>query len=252
MSVNYFRIYCLTENKWVYGYLESDKECTVCFNNNTHSVNLESANLLTSISQKYTLISTDANGSNTKNFRSERKMMACAPYTVTTQTTIFPYDVSILSFNYDVTTQNIGDVFDVIVMPISQLGVLETSLSQGETHIAVSPFLIDFLNTGYQLVFTKASTGEVEETDLITNINMTNNVVTLLSGLRNSFAPGDYFSFLIKRITNFYMNIEGNYSGIGNYLRASAIPKVMKVMVRYNNKSLTNPKTFYYGSDILY
>lgn len=252
--LNQYRIFCITEDQFVTGWLPDSQVCNNCFNNNTHIVNESSINIIQSISPNTTLISTQIPGQTNGNYRREGKIMNvnAGPGVITIQTTTFPYNIGMLAFSLDIGTQNIGDQYEAIIMPRNQapLGILTTNIAQGQTIIPIQASTLNYLQIGFQLTLQSHTTGFLEEEDEIISIDKINNTVTLHTGVTTGFNQGDYISFLMKRCKNIYINSVGHIS-LGNFLRASSFPMTMQAQLRYTNNS-NQGKIFTYASDYLF
>lgn len=250
-TVNQWRIFCVIENSFIYGYLSgSVTNCTTCFNNNTHTVLSGSASILSTVSQTSTLISTQNSGVNGGNYRAIRENIICPANSITTFTKKFHYNVGILSFNYDASSNNIGDSFDLVVLPISPIGLLTTAVNSGDTIINIPATVMPYMIIGFQLILISASTGTSVETDEIISMNTTNNTITLNTAINTSFIIGDYIKFQCKRFQKYYINSVGHVEN-GNYLRTSVFQNFLQAELRYsNNNNVTT--NFVFGVDILF
>jgi hypothetical protein len=248
--VNQWRIYCITEGCFVTGYLPSSATCSTCFNNTTHTVNSGSISIISTITPNTTLVSTQAPNETNGNFTCERKSITATPNTITTDNTTFNYNVGILSFHFDVKNENIGDSFELLVQPITNIGILASAISSGSSIITLPPTVMAYMFPGFELIFTNSSSGSSTIEGEIVSVNTTNNSVTLSNPLTTSYNTGDYICFRSYKIKNFIMGISQAYQ-IGNYLRASHFPYGMKAVLNYTNNS-SSSKTFVYGCDYLF
>lgn len=246
-----WKIFCITENKFVEGYLPVGTDCTVCFNNNTHQINPLSISSSEKIKTSQSFINTQEPGETKGNFQVMRKeLITSTNSSITKQITLFPYKINILGFNADISPDNIGDRFELVMYPNTPIGVISSALVPGNTVIQLDVFSINYLNCGYYLKLIK--NGVTEETSEIVNINLSNSTVTLALGITGTYSVGDYFSFIIYRLKNYKMNVSYNYN-TGNYLRAAPFPANLIAELRYtNNGNITIPKNFTYGVEILY
>lgn len=249
-SVGYWRIYCITEGTFVNGYLPTGTNCTVCFNNNTHTVNNSSISLINTVSPNTTLIATQEPGITNGIFKHKRKKISCAANTITSQFTTFQFIINILSLDIAISTDNIGDMFELIVSTPTPIGVLTADVTANDTVISLPVSVMPYFQIGYQLVLINHTNGFTEESPTILSVDNVNNTVTLESGIVNSFVIGDYIRFKIIRIETHYMNMSHVYQ-IGNYLRASPFVSGLQAELRYTNNSV-NVKDFVYGISYLY
>lgn len=251
--INEWRVFCITENTFVYGLLYDGVTCTSCFNDPLHDININSISIIRTIEPNITLISTQPPNQTNGNYRREGKLLSSpsgTPGTITSQITTFPYNIGMLAFNMNISQDNVGDKMEVVIMPLNQspIDVLSVNLSSGTTIIPISPTGLNYLKVGFQIVLINNLTGFKEEQDEITHID--NSTVTLRTGITTAFNSGSYISFLMKRCKNIYMTTPGIIN-LGNFLRASLFPTTMQAEVRYTNNSGT-AKTFAYSSDYLF
>lgn len=247
-TINTWRVYCEDEAAFITGYLPEGETCTVCFNNNTHTVNTSSITIVSSLSEKTTLISTNDNsniGGNYKNECTSIDILAGIDV-VTTNIKIYPYEIGVLSFSLDLTQENVGDIFDIIVTPInySPIGVLPVTVAIGATNIDVGGASA-YLNVGYFLHLLNGVNDEYIEIKSISG-----SIVTLVSGTTFAYDIGSYISFRVYRVSNYKIKTPG-YRYFGNFLRTSTFTTMSQAVVVYTNKS-GEAKEFTYGIEFLY
>lgn len=252
--INQYRVYCIDEATFVTGWLPDPQVCTQCFNNTSHTINPNSISIIDTMSPNTTLISTQMPGETNGNYRREGKVMniAAGPNVITSQITSFAYDIGILAFIISIGQDNIGDEFDVVVMPKNNapIGLLATNVTAAQTIIPIPVTTIIYLQIGFKLTLQSATTGILEEEDEIISIDKINNTVTLQTGITSAFSTGDYISFVMTRCKNVYLNTPGNEQ-VGNFLRSSIFPKTMQAQLKYKNNS-NAAKVFSYSSDYLF
>lgn len=254
--INIWQIYCITESVFVSGPLFNGQNCTTCFHNTSHTVNPDSVSLLYNINPNTTIISTQDPGQTNGNYKCIRKIINIPSGTIgqiTSQVTKFNYPVGLLSFNIDVNIINIGDMFECVIMPAINGGIIGLStinINAGDKIISIPSSVIGYFSIGYIPVFINSSTGFREEETEIISININNGTITLAVGVSSSFPSGSYISFITKKIETYYMNSVANRD-VGNFLRSALLPISAKAELRYTNNS-TTAKTFVYGVNMLY
>lgn len=246
-NINKWRIFCNTENTFVYGFLDGTQTCTSCFNNTNHDINSNSISIESTTIQNVTLISTNDNSSIHGNYVNDCYLIDIdsGVDTVTVYSRTYPYIIGILSFYVDIMTDNVNDIFDLIVRPVGNgfIGVLGSNYIIGDTHIDIGNESIYFKN-GHFLKITDGS-----NTDDIEVINVTGNILTLKSGLTHNYTAGSYISFNLKRLRNYITRSIG-YRVVGSFLRISTFPIGMEAVILYTNKT-ANAKKFVCGIEYL-
>lgn len=250
-SISKFRIFCITENTWVYVYKPTNSPPTVCPNNNNHIVNADSVSIEETVSNNVVSIATDTSGNTSGIFRHQMKKLTCLPNAVTKQNTSFNYPISVLAFQYNVAEENKGDMFGLYVKLPMFLGAFNYSVDIGTTVLTLPIGFLNYLALGYLLELTNTVSGFVEETGEIIGINKVDNTVTLFTPIQNNFPVGTAYKFVIPKFVNVYMNVVSVNSAVGNYLRASTQPKGIIAEMRYTNNSNVS-KEFVYGVDLMF
>jgi len=250
-SISKFRIFCITENTWVYMYNPTGSPPTICPNNSSHIVNANSISIVETVSNNTVTITTDTTGNTSGIFRHQMKKLTCLPNTITKQNTSFNYPISVLAFQYNIAEENKGDMFGLYVKLPMFLGAFDYSIEIGATILTFPIGFLNYLALGYLLELTNTTSGLVEETSEIIEINKINNTVTIFTPIQNNFPSGTAYKFVIPKFVNVYMNVVSVNNGVGNYLRASSQPKGIIAEMRYTNNSNTS-KEFVYGVDLLF
>lgn len=249
-TINHWQVFCVTEDKFTYGFLDGTQTCNSCFTDRAHTINEESISIIDTIKQNVTLISTNDNSKINGDYIND-----CYPIsitsgvdTVTTFTNTYSYEIGILSFYMDISSDNIGDKFDLIVRPKSSvnsgfIGVLGGNVNTDDTEIDIGGLSVYF-KVGYFLVITDG----VHKDDIEVK-KITGNILTLKTGLMNDYNTGSYVSFNLKRLRNYTMATIG-YRTVGNFLRISTFPVELEAVVIYTNKT-ANAKQFVCGIEYL-
>lgn len=250
-TVNHWQVYCITEDKFTYGFLDGTQTCTACFTDSSHTINEESISIIDTIKQNVTLISTNDNSKINGDYVNicYDIDITSGVNTVTIFTSIYPYEIGILSFYMDISPDNIGDKFDLIVRPNSNnvnngfIGLLGGNVVTDDIEIDIGGLSVYF-KIGYFLIITDGvNKDEIEVKKII------GNVLTLTTGLTHDYNTGSYVSFNLKRLRNYTMATSG-YRTVGNFLRISTFPIELEAVVIYTNKT-ANTKLFVCGIEYL-
>lgn len=162
-SVTRWRIYCLDEGEWTYGYLTTGANApTTCFTNTAHSVNADSSQELDVISQTTVkakiveeLIETGGY------FRCEGHKFSIPANSTAIQQVSWPYPITVLQSFYEGGPEHEGNELDVIVGPNTIVGILREAASIGDTVLHVSLTVIQNIKIGFTVKLGSTTVGSV-------------------------------------------------------------------------------------------
>lgn len=243
MSVTNWRIYCNTEGGWVHGWKDtSEGEPTVCFNNNTHEVNLNSCQILNTTALLDVKIQQErvATGGN---FRSEGYSLTCPANSTTIDVLTWPFPVSIMNVTILGKEDIVGDTADVYIN-ISNAGTITTEAAIGSTVFYISPVTMAYLFVGYEIIINGESLGRVLSIDTSTSTVTMENASTILHEI------GEFIEIRINLVKNHNMN-SYNHTIARSIIGGKSLPTGLAVNLAYtNNGSLE--KTFKYNIEYMY
>lgn len=246
--VNHWKLFCNTENSWVYGFLEkSQGEPTTCFNNTNHTINNESFYLIETIGDiQEVYVKAEKIPTASSSFRNEGGVIDILP----NEEKVIPYvwnkNINILNISCTPNADNIGDEINLIVSPNTTIGVLSEDSEIGDTilHVATNTVL-QYLKIGYEVLLNGVVVGEAIEIDLNAK------TILLSDALTAQYLTGAYLGFQVRMIKN--LNIASIYPiNVGRLaVGPSFLPANTLSHVIYKNKS-SNQKQFFYNLEYLY
>lgn len=235
MSIVKWRIFCNTENAWSEGYLdESSGNPTLCFNNNTHSVNLNSEYVVETTEKlqvKLQREDTPTGG----NYNSEGFALNVAANTTGTLSVSWPFPINVLSVHSQTNDSNLGDILNAITNPKTLVGITTEEILIGTNILTVNSTVIANAKVGFDLYIIDELVGR------ILSINTNNSTIILENNVSQTYNSGSniYVELRIIRTHNLGYN-SGNDFGAFNgnkYLAANTITNVS-----YTNNSNTEKK----------
>jgi hypothetical protein len=236
MSLNNWQIYCITENKWVSGWLHSDISIpSVCFNNDQHEINTNSPQILEStqvLSVKIEQEFIPTGG----HYGCQGYIMEIPANTSLTKPISWPYPITTSVVNIQDTDENLGDTLEAIVNPKTLIGGTTSVTLQGSNTCTVNSTAIENSKIGYECYISNEHLGR------IIDINKQTFVITFENELQVEKNMGSPFYAELKIIRNYYLGSrQGNCLGSGNiggkHLPANTITNVV-----YKNNSNIDKK----------
>ncbi len=247
-SVTKWKIFCVTENSWVEGYLCSTKGCpTQCFNVSTHSINVNSAQELEVISKTRVGIieeSTPTGG----NFKACSYKITC-PQGVSDHAFVYPYPISALSYTFTSSAEHIDDNFELRVGPNTIIGTLTQNANTLDTTLNVSPTVLEYINLGYYINLYDGVNTSNEF--LVVDVDTINSTITINEGLNSNFNAQSYIRMTVKTADNFIIGIPSRYEIGKDKIGGSYVRKDTQVVIRYTNNG-NSIKNFYFILEYLY
>ncbi len=249
MSINHWRIYCITEQEWSSGYLAAESATpTTCFNNTGHEVNLNSQQIVEVITNNTTNVKIIEESVPTGgNFRCEGFKLTIPAGTTATKVVSWPYIISVLQSFFAPNSSQDGDVLNVICGPNTIVGLLTSSISSGTTVIPVSLTVVQNAMVGYEFLLNGTNLGEIVAIDLNAY------TVTLHTATPSSFNAGAYAGLQTTNIKNLVIGLGGGERYIIGASRSGSkrLPANMPVHVTYQNNG-ANDVDFYFQVEYLY
>jgi hypothetical protein len=241
MNIKKWRIFCNTENDWSGGWLEN--EPTVCFNNNTHTVNPGSIQILEAVEKievKIQREDTPTGG----NYNIQGYSMVIAANSTEILPVSWKFPINVLSVHCQSNESNLGDTLNAITRPQTLVGVNTVELLQGETTVSVNSTVIENCKIGYNIYIADESLGRV------TSIDTLNSTVTSENTSLITHTVGSYIYLDLRIIRDFNLGYSnGNDFGAFNgnkYLEPNVVTNVI-----YTNNSIIE-KTFSFSIEYLF
>jgi hypothetical protein len=233
-QVNRYRVFCQTENTFVYTW--SDSKPTTCPNNNEHTI-VDDFTLIVD-----TVSSTDVNISKsfvgTKGYYMMEGVLCHIPYSQRryTHDFIFPYSICVYGVIVLTSEQHRGDSLCIAVAPDTIIGYLIQNVAQGSNTYFVNETVLAYLIPGFFMSISTNGVDFVECGKVITVNIETGQVVTNLNVPR-AFSMGSYVALTIQTISNVQLTEPYKYElGYGT-LAGKPIPANTIIRLIYNNSN---------------
>lgn len=250
-KINQWRIFCNDENTWVYSWLDESSTGPVsCSNNTAHSVNLNSISIVDFISSNEVVIEEEKIKTQ-GHFRTEGYTFTIPPNTTYTHVVPLNYSISLLEVLFTIKTENIGDVFNAFYNP-AVYGLITSDITSPTNVLNVNAFILGYLKIGFILTIKRESDNYVEDLGEVIAIDNINNTVTLTRNTIGNFVINDKVFMKINGVKNVSFGIEGRHIVGGSKIGASFLHYTGTLSATYENKSLTDTKTFNYELEYLY
>ena len=117
-SVYNYRLFCCTENQFVFSWGQTTP--TTCPNNNQHTIDSTSVVIVDSKDSNNVTIVQVQPGATGDNYRVEGQMINIAANSSTTKDMSWPYNVAIMTINFSIGTQHSGDIIMGMSLLIKQ------------------------------------------------------------------------------------------------------------------------------------
>lgn len=235
-SVNRYKIYCSTEAKYVEGWGTATP--TTCYNNNTHTVNADSWQLIETISTDIVKIKEDSVIIPRNVLIKHIEFADVESNTEQSQYFTFDMVTSMYSFTLVVDDTNKGDEFTIAVNPDTTLGLITQNITAGDTLLYAPPGLLAYGWNGFELKVTDGT--NTDELGRILSINKTTGVVTFETPTIHNFSSSNS---LVKMTYYTMKNLKIGAPGVlrfGDDVIGGSTPPVGTV-VKFTYKNNTQP-----------
>jgi hypothetical protein len=233
-SVNQWRIYCETESAWSSGFFDASSPApTTCFNNTTHTVNANSAQLLQTISSNNVNAKIIEESIPTQGFFKSQGYSFTIPGNSTASTIVsWGYPVTVLeTFFATVNTQS-GDIINAITAPNTIIGTITANVAIGATVLPVSSTVVANSYVGFEILINGVLLGEILSIDH-TNLTLT------VSPLTTGYSSGAYVGVQIRIINNFIIGNSFRYVVGSSKIGGKFIAAGTTTRVEYTNNQST-------------
>lgn len=244
--INYYRYFCNTENTNVYNW--DNTTPTVCPNDNTHHVNLDSLTIINTIHSNSVTIK-QTSGDIHGNYRIESKVLSI-PANQTSSTIIsWPFDVAIMTVNWTSSNIHRGDIINGYVAENTIIGAIIQPINLGDTKIHVSPTVLQYINKGYIVTITDGH--QIINMEQCISIDESNNTISCENPSSMSLNAGSYVRMTINNIRNIHIGEPESVRLATKHLGSSSIPTGTKLNFQYQNNGNV-AKTFVFSYEYLY
>ena len=229
-----YQIYCNTEETFIGGY--GTEAPTACYHNDTHEINPNSIQLLSQFSPQTVIISEEDTPTG-GHYGAAAFHFTAAPLTTTSFDSSFPYIVSMLAAQLQVSTDMIGDSVDFSFAPNTTIGVLTTNHAVDDTVLHVSPTVIANLHKGFTVTVTNGVQTNI--CGRVVSIDSTQSTITVETPLAYAFTTGSYVQLTRYFLQNYYLSINGIHTMGFCKIGGGATPAGTTGRCTYTNNSST-------------
>lgn len=226
------RIYCSTDSKYEYIWLETETHPEVCPTNTAHTINPALSSIVERKDQNLIRVMEEESPTG-GNFKCETIAFNAEASSTTTYNAQFPFDISILAVYMVTTNDQVGDTMEVIVAPNTTVGVVTSEVSASDTVISVSSTVLDNIYKGYKVTITDGvntnSLGYVLAKDPVAG------TITVQTGAVNSFAVGSLIKISVYYVENYEFGPAWEYVIGESKIGASKLPANKIVRINYTN-----------------
>lgn len=243
-SISYWKLYCDTEQTYVYGYKEEEPE--KCFNNQTHILSKRPILQETFLNNNQTIKEEDISTGGNIQFKSlQFSIPSGNPGDKTIFEHSFLYPISIISINLLIQPDNIGDIVEADIAHNTTVGIITENISSGVTEFTVSDTVINNLNIGYNVFLNDGVHTNVLGSCIF--IDKTNKKIATEFSTTNDFLLNSptYLQQTVKLIDKIHIVNTHNLLLGSDKIGASYIPKnIPGRMIYTNNNGLEKTFTF--------
>lgn len=243
-EVNQYRIFCVTENDYVYTWGTSPP--TTCPNNSAHTIDTNSITIVQTVSTQVVKAAEDSDGY----FETGHIVMnipSAAPGTVSSHDVVWPMNAILWRTLITPTTDMIGDVVTVIASPETTIGVITSSVSSGNTIFSVNSTVTDNIQRGMSVTIDDGV--NKENLGRCTAIDKINGTITVATAVTNSYAAGTPIKIGVYVLNGIYFNNTETIDIGLKGMKGKIIDSGVILRVYYTNNSGTS-KTIYWRYEI--
>lgn len=230
--INKYRLFCNTENNYVYDWCESIP--TVCPNNNVHIIDNSSISITDTIDSN-TVNVIQASGDVGDNYRVECKCITAPANQTVSFLYSWPFNISIMNINWTSTEIHRGDIINGYVAPNTTIGVVTQQINNGDTIIHVSNSVFDYINNGFYINITNGS--QIIDLGQCICINKSNNTIKCENSANNTMKAGAYLQMTIRNIKDLLFVEPESITIANKHIKSSFIPANINLKFDYQNNS---------------
>jgi hypothetical protein len=194
-----YRIYCITDQKFEYIWLEDDKpKPTKCPNNPTHEINLNSITI-DETTETLSVKIQEEEGSTGGNFRLENICFDCEPNKVSEYSFSFPINISVLAFKILLKPDMANDFIHGVISPNTIVGSLIQDAKENDTILHVSDSVIENTFVGMMVNLYDSSNNIFEQGQII---GKTDDTIIIEDKLTQDYSSGSFIGVGVSMVKN--------------------------------------------------
>lgn len=238
-TVNNYRLFCNTENKFVTVWGEIKP--TFCPNNKQDLIDLSSITIIDSVNSNSVNIIQHTDGIQGL-YRVESKSLFIPSRQTVSEDVTYDIPISILSMTFTTTKQNTGDMINCYIAPNTTIGFITNNISNGDTIIHVSPTVITNIKRGYVVTITNGTI--ILNMGECISINTVNNTIKCNIQSNSNINAGAFLQITVHNVKNFLVGPPSSISFNSKTLESTLIPANTIMRIVYQNNS--NIDTMFY------
>jgi hypothetical protein len=237
-NVNNYKIYCNTEAVYISGW--GLKPPSTCYNNNTHDVNVNSVQLLSTVTSNEVTIKEDKIQISRNTKIIQIPIIDVLPGESATVDYLFPINMSMYVFDYTANEDSVGDLISIHANPDTVLGLIGADMLVGDNTFIGPPALIAYAVVGFYLTISDGTNSD--NVGIITNIDPNTSIVTVEHSVTNAYlSVNTLVRMTIRILDELIIERVGVRTYGGEIIGGAAIPKGTVARFIYKNNSITSP-----------
>jgi hypothetical protein len=234
-----YQIYCNTEAGHVSGWTKTVP--TTCFNNNAHSVNLNSVQIVDVIQNSEVTLKQDTIYIARTPFIEPIDILQTAPESTQTVNYVFSSLSSMYGFSIYSDTSNIGDRITVAPNENTQIGLIASPITANDTTIYPPAAFFLYGSVGFTLVVSDGT--NTDDLGMVKTINKDNGSVVVQNAAVHNFATNNTGTLMSYYTTkNFRIGCAGKLDFFSDIFGGTPVPAGTSVNFIYENTSTTVTK----------
>lgn len=237
-TVFYYRMFCETENDYVYVW--NDKRPSKCPNSSAHTIRNNSVTITRRVAQSDVKVleeDPDDGGVTGGHFAVKSLPMTIGPSETKTATHTWPHAISVFAIEFISSANQLGDVVDVYINPEATIGALSGDVASGATVLPVTDSVLVYARVGFEITLDDGVNNEA--LGAITAIDTATNEITVETATTNAFAAATPTA--VKMTVHMMQNYTFGHGGPVNIgeskIGGSYIPANTPIRVVYQNKT---------------
>lgn len=243
-EVNQYRVWCVTENQYVYTW--DTQEPTVCPNNNADTIDSSLTIITDTVSTSTITAEEDSRGY----FETSHIIVnvpSGTPGDVTEHDVSWPMDITLWRTLLTGTNDMMGDAISVLASPETTVGVVMAPVNIGDTTVTVNSTVTDNMWRGFLVTIDDGVNKNV--CGRCTAIDSVAGTISFQTATTNSFAPGTPVKISVYVLDNIQI-YNTNTIDIGlKGMKGKDLEANTKLRIYYTNNSGTS-KTVIWRAEI--
>jgi len=246
-----WRLWCTTDSKYEYVWLEEGNVPTVCTSNTTHSIDILQ-NRIMEIRDPIEISIKEETTPTGGNYAIGSIAFDALPNQITSNVTVFPMSINVIDANIKTSLENKGDKMSWMVSPNTIVGSITSSVAIGDTVINVSPTIFLAIKIGFHMHLSDGII--IDDLHRVIFLDEEKGQVTVEHATTHAFSVTSptYVMMSIVYVDNLEFGHPGAIAIAESKIGSSYLPANVELVSKYENKSLTDTKRFVVYVEYLY